>query len=170
MGLLATVALVPATAAAASIGGIHTGFFPTKSQAGTEMSSGEEVIVLSDPGIVPVVKAATKGVALPPGETWAPLLARFPVPLVQGVPVTSQQDYITERVQSYATCKWEASWVLGDTAAKAQAFAVIETMPTWFEYTHSSDMVQPIHQLVTELQRGNDQPLLQDLKANCTGI
>jgi hypothetical protein len=168
LGLLA--ALVPATAAAASIGGIHTGWLPTKSQAGTEMTPGEEVLVLSDPGIVPVVKAATKTVALPPGETWAPLLARFPVPLIQGVAVTSQRDYITERVQGYATCKWEASWVHGDAAAKAQALAVIETMPTWFVYTHSPDMVHPIHQLVTELQHGNDQPLLQDLKGNCTGI
>jgi hypothetical protein len=169
VALIATAIAVPTMAATAvATGGIHTGFFPSPSQAGTELIPGQELLNLSDPGIVAVVRQQTVGVPLPPGKTWRPVLARYPIPLQDGARSDAQLEVITQGVEGYAQCTWESYWLGGDTSVRAAAAAVITAIPTWRSFDHRDAVgKQLIDEEISQLQRGDGTLLRQDLAANC---
>jgi hypothetical protein len=169
VALIAGAIAIPTMAATAvATGGIHTGFFPSRTQAGTELIPGQELLNLSDPGIVAVVRQQTVGVPLPPGKTWQPVLARYPIPLSDGANSEAQLEVITEGVEGYAQCSWESSWLAGDAATRVAAAAVIARIPSWRSFANLDSVGQQLmNEEITQLKQGQDTLLRQDLLANC---
>lgn len=166
---LAVIAAVPALAAANQLPGVHTGWFPTRHQAGTEMLPGQEVLVFSDPAIMKYVKQQTTVVPLPAGSTWAAFLARWPRPEVEGIAIQGQLRGIAEAAQLYASCRWEVTWLHGDATVRAATAEGIAQIPTWPLYTQYDVGSAPrVRQMVAQVQRGDDQLLREDVTANCT--
>jgi hypothetical protein len=166
VALIAGAIAVPTMAATAvATGGIHTGIFPSAGE--TEMIRGQEILNLSDPGIVEVVEQQTVGVPLPPGKTWQPVLARYPIPLEDGAKSEGQLEVITQGVEGYAQCAWESYW-LGSNSTRAAALAVITRIPTWrsFDQRDSTGKALMARE-IAQLQGGQDTLLRQDLAANC---
>jgi hypothetical protein len=169
MALIASAIAIPTMAATAvATGGVHTGFFPNRSQAGTELIPGQELLNLSDPDIVQVVEQQTVGVPLPPGKTWQPVLARYPIPLDDGAGSEGQLEVITQGVAGYAQCTWESYWLAGDPAARAAAMSVVAQIPNWRSFANLDSVGQQLMRAeIAQLQHGQDTLLRQDLLANC---
>jgi hypothetical protein len=162
------IAIPTMAATVVATGGVHTGFFPSQSQAGTELIPGQELLNLSDPGIAQIVRQQTVGVPLPPGKTWQPVLAQYPIPLEDGAKSEAQLAVITEGVEGYAQCTWESYWLDGSTPARAAAAAVIAQIPTWRSFDNrDATGKQLLAQEIGQLRQGQDTLLQQDLTANC---
>src|ERR1700712_908598 len=109
-GLSIVVIGVP-TAAVAVNGGIHTGIF---GKAGdTETHPGEEILNLSDPGIVAIVKEEIAKVPIPAGTNLNKVLALYPIPLDHGAGSVGQRRVIINGVQGQAQCLWYEDWLGG---------------------------------------------------------
>jgi hypothetical protein len=167
---VAVAVAVPALAAAVNLSGVHTGFFPTKRQAGAEMIPGLEVLRISDPGIVEFARKATKTVPLPHGSTWQPFLADFPVPKEDGIDVEAQYPLVLEFAQQYAKCQWEITWLNGDSAVRAQTAAGIAQIPKWDVFTkYDKSAAARMRQIADQVQRGQSELLRQDVNQSCGG-
>jgi hypothetical protein len=158
---------VPGGAAAIEAAGIHTGFFPTAGD--TESAPGEEYLDTSSPDIVPVVRGLTATLPLPPGESWAPLLARWPAP-GGGL---MQRSGIGVQVEWYARCRWEAAWLrahrAGDRAAAAESAEVLRRAARWpFTVATDGGGVVAAQERVAAAAAVGDAALVRgDYRANC---
>ena len=168
--LVAAVALlvaVPGAAAAIEAAGVHTGLFPAAGD--TESAPGEEYLDTGSPDIVPIVRELTAGLPLPPGESWAPLLARWPA-REGGL---MQRTGIGAQVESYARCRWEAAWLradgAGDRAVAASSAAVLARAARW-PFTVASDgggVVAAQERVAAAAAAGDAAPVRADHRANC---
>jgi hypothetical protein len=168
-GAVGVALVVTPLAAAERVGGIHTGFFPTKKEAGTEDIQGVEFLNLSDPGILEVVRQETAKVPLPAGASWDGLYANWPLHGPDGRNVQGQKPGISQNVQAWAQCAWEKSWLTGDAATRARAASVLADLPNWDLYAKWDTGWAPhIRQMNDQIRTTGDSPILrQDVLANC---
>jgi hypothetical protein len=164
---LAALVLVPATAAAIEVAGVHTGLFP--SDGDTESTPGEEYLEIGSPAILPVVRHLTASVPLPPGAGWAPFMERWPAPQ----PSLMQSSGIGYEVEAYARCRWMGAWLdahgAGDTAAAARAAHVLTRSTRWrYSLATARGAVDPDLRRVARAARAGDPgPVRQMYAANC---
>ena len=141
-----------------AVGGIHTGWFVP--QGSTENGrAGDEVLNLSDPGIVDVVRQEADKVALPPGATYGALLSRYPIPLKDGYATDSTQQFVTESVQGYAACLWMKDWLGQPERRSADLAFMVANFPQWETGLPST--------VLPSLQNGDSAPLRQFTTINC---
>lgn len=166
LGIIGVLAGVP-TAALAITGGIHTGEYPRAGD--TESHPGEEILNLSDPGIVPLVKKETTTVPIPPGRSWNKLLGRWPIALQDGVGTTGQFRVVIDEVDGTAKCFWDQDWLAGDAATRARDIKVIDRIPTRaFAQNQADDGGQnELRDEVYQMDRGQDTLAQQYVQANC---
>lgn len=141
-----------------AVGGIHTGWFVP--QGATENGrAGDEVLNLSDPGIVEVVRQEADKVALPPGATYEALVSRYPIPLKDGYATDGTQQVITQSVQGYATCLWAKDWLSQPQRRSADLAFMVANFPEWETGLPST--------VLPALQNGDSAPLRQFAAFNC---
>ena len=144
---LVALVVVPATAAALDVAGIHTGIFPGRES--TELTPGEELLNISSPDIVPVVRELTRSIPLPEGASWTPFLERYPATeptLAQRIgigggeasvcrePVALSRRYATSRRQAWRLCRG-----MRGQGAEAEWFARCRWMGTWLQAYREGD-------------------------------
>ncbi|MGQ0743956.1 MAG: hypothetical protein ACT4OS_06400 [Acidimicrobiales bacterium] len=164
MASIALAAVAIPTAAVAINGGIHTGIFGGKGD--TELVSGEELLNLSDPAIVEVVREVASRTPLPPGDTFETVLDRYPRPQ----PTTGQQAVIVTEVQAYAQCRWYSHWLIGDTSTRQAALSVIEQFPSWEfvgNFAPGDSGPQLVRDTVSEVRQNKESLVRQFLTTNC---
>jgi hypothetical protein len=164
---IAAVVVLPSAGVAMEAAGIHTGFFPGRGD--TESTPGEEYLDSGDPGIVSVVRGLTAEFPLPPGESWAPLLARWPSK--DGAIV--QRTGLGQEVEWYARCRWEAAWLRahddGDAAAAAEIAGVLLKAAEW-PNTASGDaggVVAALRETAAAAAAGDPARVRREYRANC---
>ncbi|MGQ0679863.1 MAG: hypothetical protein ACT4OM_09470 [Actinomycetota bacterium] len=161
--ILAAAIAIPA-AAAAIYGGIHTGIFAGSDE--TEQVPGEELLDLADPAIVAVVREEAARVPLPPGESFDPVVARYPRPEA----TFGQRGVIVVEVQSYAQCRWYAHWLAADASTRRRYQSVIEQFPSWDFVQHfaaGDSGPELLSDTVAQVVRGEQTLVSEFLAANC---
>jgi len=147
--------------------GIHTGFFPGPGDR--ESTPGEEYFDSGAPGIVDVIRELTTEFTLPAGDSWAPLLARWPSPEGELV----QRSGLGTEVEWYARCRWEGAWLRaherGDATAAAAAARMLAD-PASTRYSAANDaggvMAQP-RATAAAAAAGRPGPVRREHRANC---
>lgn len=132
VGLFAGLIVVP-TAAAATVGGVHSGFFGASPPEGSSPMNvvGEEFLRTWDPEVRGVVQDLTTEIALPAGASYGPLLKRFPLTTSNGMgKQLIQRTDLAQLVASYAQCKWYQDWLNGDATQRAADQPTIDAMTT----------------------------------------
>ena len=172
VGLFAGLIVVP-TAAAAVVGGMHTGFFvPDPPDGYTSMNEpGEELLNSNAPEIRSVVQDLTTEFPLPAGASYAPLVNRYPS--VENT--LEQRTTLAQAVSFYAQCAWYQDWVNGDAAQRAADQPTINAMPTW-KYWHfavddatgDNPGLQILNTIAAETRVGTPTMINQYIKANCS--
>ena len=175
VGLFAGLIVVP-TAAAAVVGGMHTGFFGPPAKVGYVPMNvpGEELLNSNDPEILSVVQDLTTTVPLPPGASYAPLLKRYPTAENSLV----QRTTLAQDVSYYAQCTWYQDWLTGDATRRAADQPTIDAMPTssvWrfvtddFSGGRSHDLLDLAKTIAAETRVGTTTTIAQHIKVNCLG-
>ena len=167
LAALALLVAVPGAAGAIEAAGIHTGWFP--SAGDTESAPGEEYLDTGSRAIVPVVRELSARLPLPAGDSWAPLLARWPDP--EGA--LMQRSGIGAEVEWYARCRWQAAWLranrAGDPDAAAASAAVLRSAASW-PFTVATDgggVVTSQRAVAAAAAAGDAGRVHADHRANC---
>lgn len=173
VGLFAGLIVVP-TAAAAVVGGMHTGIFePSPPDGSSSMNAvGEEFLNSNAPEIRSLVRDLTSEFPLPAGASYAPLLNSYP-----SIENTyEQRTTLAQRVSFYAQCEWYQDWLKGDQAQRAKDQPTIDAMPTW-KYWHfaiddatgQNPGLEILNKIVAETRAGTTTMISQYVTANCLG-
>ncbi|HUR79076.1 MAG TPA: hypothetical protein VMZ22_14095 [Acidimicrobiales bacterium] len=160
--LAALAVAVPA--AAAVTGGIHTGFFA--SDADTELVHGSELLNISDPAIVDVVRQEAANVPLPPGASYEALLRRYPV----AEPSLEQREGLRSGIEYFAQCRWYEHWLAGDAATRASDAKTIANFVHWsfmHRFAPGDPGPQMTREMLAQVQRGEETLVRQFVSANC---
>ena len=173
VGLFAGLIVVP-TAAAAVVGGMHTGIFaPSPPDGSSSMNAaGEEFLNSNAPAIRNLVRDLTSELPLPAGASYAPLLNDYP-----SIENTfEQRTTLAQHVSSYAQCEWYQDWLKGDAAQRATDQPTIDAMPTWKYWHFATDDttgqnpgLEILNKIVAETRAGNTTMISQYVTANCLG-
>jgi len=173
VGLFASLIVVP-TAAAAVVGGMHTGIFGPPAQVGYVPMNvpGEEFLNSKDPEIRSVVRDLTGEFPLPAGASYAPLLKSYPS--IENT--LEQRTTLAQSVSFYAQCEWYQDWLKGDAARRAADQPTIDAMPTW-KYWHfavddttgQNSGLEILNTIVAETRAGTTTMISQFVTANCLG-
>jgi hypothetical protein len=164
---LVALVVVPATAAALDVAGIHTGIFPGRES--TELTPGEELLNISSPDIVPVVRKLTRSIPLPEGASWLPFLERYPAT----EPTLAQRIGIGAEAEWFARCRWMGTWLQAyrddDASGRRRSAAMLAQAATW-RYTRAvgGDGVAVFERDAAAARRGDPGPVRQTYRANCT--
>jgi hypothetical protein len=162
--ITAAVALAVAVPVAALTGGIHTGFFA--SDTDTELVHGSELLNLSDPGIVDVVRAEAAHVPLPAGASYDALLRRYPV----AEATLAQREGLRTEIEYFAQCRWYEHWLAGDAAVRASDAKTIATFVRWTfmdRFAPGDAGPQMTRDMVAQVQRGDASLVTAWVAANC---
>jgi hypothetical protein len=162
--IASVAALAVAVPVAALTGGIHTGFFA--SDGDTELVHGSELLNVSDPAIVEVVREEAAQVPLPAGASYDALLRRYPV----AEPSLEQREGLRTGIEFFAQCRWYEHWLAGDAAVRASDAQTIATFVHWKfmdRFAPGDSGPQMTRDMVAQVQRGEETLVRQWVTANC---
>ena len=171
VGLFAGLIAIP-TAAAAVVGGMHTGFFAPEPPVGygSDGFVGEEYLNANDPEIVSVVQGLTSEFPLPSGASYSLLLKRWPTKEKEHV----QRSGLGQDVAYYAHCAWYEHWLNGDATQRAADQPTIDAIPTWKYWKFAVDDATGenggldwLNGIAAETRVGKTTKITQEIKVNC---
>jgi hypothetical protein len=161
--------LAAAAPAAASYVGLHTGIFDD------DGGHHGEVLDLTSPDVIPVLRQYEQEYPLPAGHTWDGLEQRWTSQAAAGVWQLGQVGIIEEAAGLESQCQWEGAWLNAhqahNSSAAQTAAQVLADIPHWHvttAYDANGGGTRLAEQVAAAAAAGNPGLPQQVFDANCT--
>jgi len=157
-------------AAAAGLIDMHTGVF---GKPGMTESDTSEYLNSAGAQVPELMRSYVEEMPLAPGYDAEPLIERF----TSGENVIVQAAGLRGQVFGWSSCSWELTWLnahaAGDTAAQADATAMLSQIPDWPIVPiidGDGGLTATVDRIARAATAGDPGPIQQDTAVNCDSM